>query len=195
LWRHDHIESECRFKVVLRDGAHEASAQELADCGSAGRQISFTSQWRIVQKARADQSPECRRPNDHCRANKIDSGNLVLAMLSHVVANDEATIRPANKNWFLQRQLLNNCCDVIGPSIAIHVLLGIERTVRHSMPAQIERDDVEFISQSVLILLDPTEMALRPPVNEENRNSTARTPFANMQLDTGCTFDIVDFHR
>ena len=101
------------LKHLLRYEGYETSTQKPAHGGNTARQISLASRWRIVQKARSDQPPECRGAKHHRGADKIDPGNLILAMLSHVVANDEATIRPANKNWPLQPQLF-----LTGPSRA-----------------------------------------------------------------------------
>src|SRR6516162_6004116 len=113
--------------------------------------IVLTSARRVFQEARAHKRTKRLRANNDRGIHKIDSGNLFLTFSTHVIGNDIA---------LLKSKLVNDGCYVIGPFVAIGILIGLGRRIRHSVAAKIESNDTGVVCQRTSVLFRPTQMAL-----------------------------------
>ena len=108
---------------------------------------------RVLKEAWTDEWAEGLLARDNRRSDEVYACDLVLSVLVHIVQDNVAALRPANQDRLLKRHLINDGSNVIGPFVAIHVLVGLQRSTRHAVPAQIEGDDpVPFLCQFLTLL-------------------------------------------
>lgn len=104
------------------------------------------------------------------------------------VLNGESALREecwharSRQSAACRSELFNDRSDIVSPLVTIGILLGLKWRVRHSVTAQVERDHTEFVVQFVLALVHPTQIALRPTVDQEDRDARGLAPLANVQL-------------
>ena len=91
---------------------------------------------------------------------------------------------PYDQYGSVERELIHDSGNVVSPFVAIGVLFGLRRCVRHAVTAQVERDDAKLVLQLTLVLFHPTKMILRPAMDQQDWDSCGTTTLANMQLHT-----------
>ena len=103
-----------------------AKADQGAHAQDVGGKVVGGGVGEVVEEARADQRPERRRAQLDAPGGEVDRGDPVLAVRAHVVADDEAAIGPAHQHRPIQTQLLDDGRHVVGPELAVGVVLGFE---------------------------------------------------------------------
>src|ERR1041385_7898872 len=72
----------------------------------------------------------------------------------------------AQQRWFCDHPWMNR---IGGPSALPH-------SRSHAVPAEVVRDEPELVRERALVLLRPTKMVLRPPVDEQDRRPVRVAP-------------------
>ena len=130
----------------------------------------------MVEKTRADQRAEGRLAQLDRALDEVDRGDSVLAVHAHVVADDEGAVRPADEHRPVEPQLVDDRRHVVGPELAVGVVLGLERRLGHAVTAEVVGDEPELVGERALVLLGPAEVVLRPAVDEQDRRPVRLCP-------------------
>src|SRR6266545_597897 len=73
-------------------------------------------------------------------------------------------------------------------------MLGLERRLRHAVATEVVRDKPELFGERAFVLLRPTEVVLRPTVDEQNRRPIRYAPLAHVQPQTAAAAHGVSLH-
>ena len=76
----------------------------------------------------------------------------------------------------VEAQLVDDRRHVVGPELAVGVVLGLERRLGHAVAAEVVGDEPELVGEGALVLLVPAEMVLRPAVDEQDRRPVRHCP-------------------
>jgi len=90
---------------------------------------------------------ECRRPEDHRRADQVDTTDPGVSVGAEVVRDDVPAVRPGNEDGPLEPCLVDNRSHVIGPQLPIGIVFRPGGLFRQAVPAKVERDDAERTGQ------------------------------------------------
>ena len=132
-------------------------------------------------------SPELDRALD-----EVDRGDSILAVRTHVVADDEGAVGPADEHRPVETELVDYRRDVVGPEPVVGVVLRLQRRLGHAVAAEVVRDEPELVGKRALVLLGPAEVVLRPAVDEEDRRPVRVAPLAHVQPQAAASLDRVD---
>ena len=128
--------------------------------------------------------PNAASPSLTRALDEVDRRDPLLAVRAHVVADDEGAVGPADEHRPVEAQLVDDRGEVVGPELAVGVVLGLERRLGHAVAAQVEGDEPELVGQRALVLLGPAQMVLRPAVDEQDRRPVRLAPLAHVQPQT-----------
>ena len=148
----------------------------------------------VIEEARADERPEGGLAQPDRAFDEVDGGNSVLAVRADVVADHERAVGPPHEHRPLEGQLIDDGSHVIGPELAVRVVLRLERRLGHPVAAQIVGHEPKLVGQLALVLLGPAEVVLRPAVNEQDRRPVRPPPLADVQLQAAAAPHRVGLH-
>ena len=79
-------------------------------------------------------------------------------------------------------------------SVAVGVVLGLERRLGHAVTAEVVGDEPELVGERALVLLRPAEVVLRPAVDEQDRRPVRLAPLAHVQPQAAAAPHLVNLH-
>src|SRR5207245_7452508 len=141
---------------------------KLAKRQQTGRQIFGYRIGYSVNEAWSNKFAQCRRMQRCRRTSEHDPTDVLLAVCAYVIANDKASIGPANKNGTFKEKFFHNGGNIIRPELRILICTCLMRCFRHPMAAEIQRDQTIGRGKLALVLFRPAEMILRPAVDEQD---------------------------
>jgi hypothetical protein len=148
----------------------------------------------VIDEARSDQRPERRLPQLDGTFDEVDRRDSILSVRAHVVADHEGAVRPADEHRPVETQLVDDRRHVVGPELAVRVVLGLERRLGHAVAAEVIGHEPELVGECALVLLRPAEMVLRPAVDEQDGRAVWLAPLAHMQLQAAAALHRVHLH-
>ncbi len=183
-----------RLEVVGRERLRDARPHEGAHGADVGRQVVGGGVGEVVEKAGADQRAERRLAQLDRALDEVDRRDPILAVRAHVVADDEGAVRPADEHRPVEPQLVDDRRHVVGPELAVGVVLGLERRLGHAVAAEVVGHEPELVGERALVLLGPAEMVLRPAVDEQDRRPVRLAPLAHVQPQAAAAPHRVSLH-
>ena len=94
----------------------------------------------------------------------------------------------------MEPQLVDDGRHVIGPELAVGVVLALERGLGHPVAAQIAGDEPELAGELAFVLPGPAQVVLRPAVHEQDRRPVRPAPLAHVQPQAAAAPHYVNLH-
>src|SRR6266511_4116817 len=181
LRRHNDVPAQRRLEVRGQHRLRCTRPQEGAHGADVGRQVVGGCADKVVEEAGADQRAERRLAQLGRALDEVDRCDSILAVRADVVADDEGAVGPADQYRPVEAQLVDDRRYVVGPELAVGVMLGLERSFGHPVATQVVGDEPELVRERAFVLLGPAEMILRPAVDEQDRHPVRVAPLAHVQ--------------
>ena len=172
-------------------GRDDAGTHERAHGPDVRRQVIGGGIHEVVEKPGADQRAERGLIQLDATFDKVDRGHVALSVPADVVADDEATVGPADEDAPLKVQRFDHGRQVVGPQRGVGVVGSVERSVRHAVPAQVVGDEPELIGERAVVLMGPAQMVLRPTVDQHYRLPVETSPLAHVQPQPAASPNLV----